>query len=118
MLVRQPCERQVTPEDLDRIKYPCAIRPAMYVSRMISQLGVFTIHPAPPEGPAEFTAESFADSDALVRYIIPRARKPKLFMDLAALGITRRTLFGDLDALASTVVATELYRCAAPTDES
>lgn len=105
LLLRQPCH-PLTPEDLQRIRFPYAIRPAMHVPRMMSQLGVFTIHPTPADGSAGGIAESLADTDTLARYIIPRACKRKMCRDLAALGITRRTLFGDLDALAATVVTT------------
>jgi len=117
LFVRQPCQK-LDPEDLEKLSYPYAIRPAMYVPRMISQLGAFTIHPTPVGESSGSMTESFCDSKALIRYIIPRACKPQLFMDLAALGITRRTLFGDLDALAKTVVATELHRGGAPTDQN
>jgi hypothetical protein len=111
LFVRQPCSK-LRPQDLEKIRFPYAIRPARYVPRMISQFGAFTIHPAPSQGSPANMAESFHQSESLVRYIIPRASKPRLFMDLATLGFTRRTMFGDLDALARTIVATEMHKAA------
>ena len=78
---------------------PVAFRPAMNFPRMISQLSAFTIHPRPRLG--HTIPELLLDKKHLVRYIIPSECKFELLQDLAALGITRRTLYQDLDSLSS-----------------
>jgi len=76
---------------------PVAFRPSMNFPRMISQLSAFTIHPKPSSG--HTVPELLSDKKHLVRYIIPHKCKFELQQDLAALGITRRTLYQDLDSL-------------------
>lgn len=76
---------------------PIAFLPAMNFPRMISQLSAFTIHPKPSSG--HTIPELLSDERHLVRYIIPHDHKFELIQDLAALGITRRTLYQDLDSL-------------------
>jgi len=89
--------------DLKEIpKYPHAVDPPLHFSRMVAQMSAFTIHPQPMEG--HTIPEILPGEDALVRYIIPSGCKKKILSDLAALGITRLTLFPDLDSLSHDIV--------------
>ena len=81
---------------------PVAVYPPMRFLRMASQLSAFTIHPKP--SPSQTIPELLPDERDLVRYIIPAASKRNLQDNLAALGITNRTLFPDLEGLSRTVV--------------
>ena len=82
-------------------KYPLAIQPSMNFSRMVSQLSAFTIHPEPL--PNCTIPDLLKDKESLVRYIIPANNKGKLLKNLAALGITPKTLRPDLDSLSATL---------------
>lgn len=83
-------------------KYPLAIQAQMTFPRIINQLGTFTIHPKPKEG---FTLpEILQDERHLVRYIIPSGCKKTLRKNLAALGVTRVSLFPNLDSLSETII--------------
>ncbi len=65
--------------------------PGWIMQRIISQLGVFTIHPHPEE--------SFSP-DNLEKLIIPQKLHRELKKILDSYGINRATLFADLDGLA------------------
>jgi hypothetical protein len=81
---------------------PIPVSPPMSFPRIISQLSTFTIHPIPKPG---FTIiDLLPDMRHLVRYIIPGKRKQRLLADSRALGITRHSLFPDLDALSESVI--------------
>ena len=81
---------------------PVALRPTVSFPRMISQMSMFTIHPSPSHGKS--ITEALDKEEHLVCYVIPASKKAELQMDLRALGITRRSLFPDLDALSQTIV--------------
>lgn len=83
-------------------KYPHAVDPPLHFSRMVAQMSAFTIHPRPMEG--NTIPVIMAEEKHLVRYIIPSGCKKKLLSDLAALGITKMTLFPDLDSLSHDIV--------------
>ena len=84
---------------------PVAFRPPMRFNRMVAQLSTFTIHPEPkPTGRGATIPELLQDEEHLVRYIVPASCKGTIFRDLAALGITRASLFPDLDGLSRTIV--------------
>jgi hypothetical protein len=80
-------------------KYPLAFIPQLDFPRMFSQQSVFTIHP--DSGDGSNIEDVLNDRKKLIRYIIPKEYKYELLQDLRSLGITRSTLFGDLDALCS-----------------
>ncbi len=83
-------------------QYPLAIQAQMNFPRITNQLGTFTIHPKPKQG---FTLpEILKDEKHLVRYTIPSGCKKKLRRDLTALGVTRVTLFPNLDSLSETII--------------
>ena len=84
---------------------PLAFLPPVRFPRMLAQLSVFTIHPAPQ--PDRTIPTLLTAAEHLVRYIIPASEKASLRRALAALGITRRTLFPDLDSLSVSLVDDE-----------
>jgi len=64
--------------------------------RMQAQLGVFTIHHADKK-----PLELVGDGSHIWRYVIPRDRKEPIREELRRIGITRRTVFPDLDNVAA-----------------
>ena len=82
--------------------HPLAVEPPMSFPRMVAQLSTFTIYPRPE--PGNSIPEILTDEKYLVRYIIPGSSKERLRRDLAALGITRGTIFPDLDSLSTDTV--------------
>jgi hypothetical protein len=88
-----------------RPKAPIAFLPPKNFPRMVSQRSAFTIHPNPGIEPdAKQIADFLTSETSLVRYIIPPECKRSLQKDLFALGISRGTLFQDLDSLCDDVV--------------
>lgn len=83
-------------------QYPHAVDPPLHFSRMVTQLSAFTIHPKPK--PSQTIPEVVTEENHLVKYIIPASSKKKLLDDLAALGITKMTLFQDLDSLSYDII--------------
>jgi hypothetical protein len=63
--------------------------------RMTVQQSVFTIHHVKTE-----SLEAYPDTSPLWRLIIPFAKKPLIRAELATLGISRLSLFPDLDSVA------------------
>ncbi len=91
---------------LDKIPhYPLALYPTMNFPRMVAQLSRFTIHPIPHQG-ENTIPDLLTDKKHLVRYVIPRDCKQNLINDLKSLGISRCTLFPDLDGLSQTIKET------------
>ncbi len=83
-------------------KYPFAFQPGMTFARVAAQSSTFTIHPQPL--PGNTIPDLLTEEKQLCRYTIPAKRKAKLRKDLASLGITRRSLFQDLESLSETLV--------------
>jgi len=83
-------------------QYPYAVDPPLYFPRMVAQMSAFTIHPRPK--PSQTIPDILTEETKLVRYIIPAKCKKKFFSDLSALGITRMTLFQDLDSLSHDII--------------
>lgn len=84
---------------------PMALLPPMIFSRMQLQQSAFTIHPNPEN--SKSITEVLTDRKSLVRYVIPKGVKEDLKDDLRSLGISRRTLFGDLDSLSTAITDQE-----------
>jgi len=82
--------------------YPLAIDPPLHFPRMVTQLSAFTIHPRPM--PLQTIPEIMTVETELVRYTIPSGCKKKLLSNLSALGITKMTLFQDLDSLSHDII--------------
>ena len=76
------------------------------ISRMVNQLSTFTIHPTPSILRQKNTIHDLLGDNKknLVRYIIPQGSKLELINKLETLGISRRTLFPDLDGLSQTII--------------
>ncbi len=90
---------------------PIALLPPMILPRIVSQLSAFTIHPADDRYNGllkQLTPIQPGIIPALARYVIPADSKVHLCRELASLGITRRTMFLDLDSLSKSIV--EEYR--------
>ena len=84
---------------------PIAFHPPMNFPRMVSQLSVFTIHPDPKiNTEAKTITELLTTETSLVRYIISAEYKEEMLRDLSSLGISRGTIFQDLDSLCNDVV--------------
>lgn len=80
-----------------------AIPPAAGISvrttrRIQAQFGVFTVHHA-----NDAPLESIGDKTHVWRFIIPAARKAEIVEDLRRIGVTRRTVFPELDNVAADV---------------
>ncbi|MEK0336467.1 MAG: FRG domain-containing protein [Nitrosopumilus sp.] len=86
-------------------KCPMALLPPMKFNRMILQQSTFTIHPYPENG--KTIQDVLKKEKILVRYTIPKGVKRGIKADLRALGINRRTLFGDLDSLSIAIIDKE-----------
>ena len=86
----QPCTR------------PVAFRPTCLFPRMLVQSSAFTIHPKP--SPGNTIAEVVTSPKGLVRYQVPKEVKSRIRADLAAIGITHRTLFPDFEGLSRHIV--------------
>jgi len=84
---------------------PIAFRPSRNFPRMVSQFSAFTIHPNPSVNSDARKITDFLDYPRnLVRYIIPSEYKANLLGDLRSLGISRGTVFQDLDSLCEDIV--------------
>lgn len=79
-----------------RRQHPVAIRPGHLFPRMVAQQSVFTIHPDPARG---LSLLETLDASGIVWYRIPRARKWWLLKQLVEAGVSKATLFPDLDGL-------------------
>ena len=84
-------------------KYPIAFMPAWTISRQVSQLSAFTIHPRPEDGKS--ITQILNDKNKLFRCIIRKENKDKLKKQISDLGITRRMLFLDLESLVSDIIS-------------
>ena len=81
---------------------PKAFFPPMNFPRMVAQLSRFTIHPTPKQNNA--ITDLLTDEQYLVHYIIPSDKKKKILEDLDALGISKTTLFPNLDSLSEDII--------------
>lgn len=81
---------------------PIAFVPTRLFPRMLAQQSVFTIHPKPT--PGHTIPEIVTAPEGLVRYIVPRQHKRQIRADLAAIGVTHRTLFPDFEGLSRHIV--------------
>lgn len=84
---------------------PMALMPPIKFDRMILQQSAFTIHPKPEDG--HKITDILQDKSLLIKYIIPKNLKHILKSDLKALGIDKRTLFGDLNSLTESILEKE-----------
>lgn len=106
-LAAEPChnnpEKLAKELELKEIpQYPLAVDPPLHFPRMVTQMSTFTIHPRPKAGCT--IPEIMTEEINLVRYVIPRGCKKRILLDLAALGITKVTLFPELDSLSQDII--------------
>lgn len=95
---RTSVEWMEDPAPFDR---PVGFRPRRDFERMRVQSSVFTIHPRTEYD--EPIPEILTHEKHLVRYIIPKDVKQKLWGQLKALEVTRQTLFPDFEGLSRTI---------------
>ena len=81
---------------IGRRQRPIAIRPPHLFPRMVAQQAVFTIHPDPDVGDS---LHDVVGSSGLVWYRIPKNIKWWILKQLGDAGVSRATLFPDLDGL-------------------
>ncbi|MHB1055762.1 MAG: FRG domain-containing protein [Thermoleophilia bacterium] len=80
---------------------PIAIDPPMIFRRMYAQQSTFTIHSGQQWDSFQ---ELLPHKKDFVQYTIPAANKKQLLRDVAALGITHRTIFPDLEAHSRSII--------------
>jgi len=76
-------------------RQPAAAIAPREAGRMMVQQSVFTIHHVKTE-----PLESYGDKSHLWRLILPAATKPTIRKQLATLGVSRLSIFPDLDSVA------------------
>jgi hypothetical protein len=79
-----------------------ALKPPCIFPRLLAQSSMFTIHAEPKSN--QSIPELLMSPLHLCRYRIPADAKQNLRWDLAALGVTRKTLFPDLEGLSGTII--------------
>lgn len=95
----------------DCCKSPLAVAPPRTFPRLVSQSAWFTIHPIPSSETLSLTQIANAYEQRrrgkermLECFTIPAASKMAILDELAAIGITRASLFPDLDGLARSLI--------------
>lgn len=86
----------------ERPRFPLAFQPPLLFPRMVAQHSAFTVHPRPEQGCS--MTDLLTEPEHLVRYVIPAEAKPRLRRDLTSLGVTRGSLFPDLDGLSQVII--------------
>jgi hypothetical protein len=93
--------------DAVKILYPLYNSP-----RIIAQDGVFTLHSSPTSALEHYGSRKFDKSRLDVQYLyrrdVPKSRKRSLVHELDNVGISRRTVFPDLDGIAGGLWETEV----------
>jgi len=93
-------------------KYPLAVKPPFHFERIIVQSSTFTIHPKPCKN--ETIPEILSDEKHLVQYVIPKENKSELLSNLSSLGITKSSLFPNLDSLSHDLIQKNLMIAYSP----
>ncbi|MGH9831033.1 MAG: FRG domain-containing protein, partial [Blastocatellia bacterium] len=104
-------ESELSPE------YPVALDPPHVARRVAVQRSRFTIHGTKKEGIEGIDSRAGSQS-RLFKIIIANKGVPRIKKDLERCGITRTTLFPDLDSLGAELadgLATKAVRCATKT---
>ena len=94
-------------------KYALKILHPFYNSpRLVAQDGAFTWHSDPWNSIESYAGRSFShknlDIERLYRWRVPATYKVTVIKDLSGLGITRRTVFPDLDGIAGSLWETQV----------
>lgn len=91
-------------QDVPGVDLPVAVHPTYIHPRMTVQRSCFTVH-----GKQKASLNTLVhNKDVLLRYTIDVANAKEMLDELRVLGITRATLFPDLDGLATDI--TRLFR--------
>ena len=88
-----------------KLKRVQAYLPSHEVPRVQAQSGVFTVHPEPTEPLAE---EHLLTSSELGRIVVRNGGRSQIKKTLMHYGVSRQTLFPDLDGLAETIRWTKI----------
>lgn len=84
-------------------------RPYHLISRQFSQAAWFTIHqPLPNQGKYFDLTQINDDELQLTKIVLPREVKGAVLKTLMDIGVTKYSIFGDLDSLGETVLAKRL----------
>lgn len=82
-----------------------AYMPGHEVPRVRAQLGVFTVHPDPTE---PLQPAHLPDTARLGKVVVKNSARQQIKFTLANYGISRQTLFPDLDGLAESIRWTKI----------
>lgn len=92
-----------------KLLYPMAV-----AARIKAQRGLFTIQENPWKSLEELGETDYSETDLdvlrLIEFVVPGADRPQRLKELNDIGITRQTLFPDLDGLSSGIVNSEILR--------
>jgi len=88
-----------------KLLWPMAIRPPMQWSRLVAQDSVFTLHPQYREGLPEGI---YPEQAHLCVIVIHKEHKRDILAQLGLMGITRKTLFPELDSIAKDLYSSML----------
>jgi hypothetical protein len=89
------------PDDTNR--HPLAILPVRANARIVAQQGQFTIRGHSPTAIEDLHSRNPRESFRLARVVLDRANVAHLWMELQTAGVTRLSLFPDLDHVAAHV---------------
>jgi len=88
------------------------VHPVFNSVRLIAQEGGFTLHSDPCWPLEELATTHFDDGDLdiihLYGWTIPKTAEPMLLSELSGLGVSRRSVFPDLDGIARSLWETEV----------
>ncbi|HKQ48936.1 MAG TPA: FRG domain-containing protein [Phycisphaerae bacterium] len=90
-------------------RFPLAIAPPRTFPRMVSQASWFTVHPKPSKVSLSLEQINKEHKDRSGKplwehFVIPATAKDQILDDLAAVGVSRATLYPDLDGLAQSLL--------------
>lgn len=110
-------QRYINKDILDIYNVPAisALRIKPFDKRILAQRAIFLFFPDPsqplePEKIPEECAIMNCGEFDVVKFAIPKASKLIIHRQLVDIGVTRRTLFPDLDGLSRDFVAEDLYQ--------
>jgi hypothetical protein len=108
--VRVPKGFSIPPRDVERphpmnVEEVRAYMPGHEVPRVRAQLGVFTVHPDPTE---PLQPAHLPDTARLGKVVVKNSARQQIKFTLANYGISRQTLFPNLDGLAESIRWTKI----------
>jgi hypothetical protein len=110
-LTRQPSEDELLGAECSQARIKI-VHPVFNSARLIAQEGGFTMHSDPWRALDDFAGHEFAknalDVEQLYRWLIPKEFKALIIRELSGLGVSRRSVFPDLDGIARSLWETEV----------